>query len=113
VRCELSEPEPRLPPAYEIALFRVCQEAMNNVARHAAADSVLVQVNVEGEALRIVIEDDGKGFDPDAPPADDRAHWGLLGIQERVQILGGRARVDSSPGSGTRVEIEVPLPRAE
>jgi signal transduction histidine kinase len=112
VRCELPEPEPRLPPAWEIALFRVCQEAMNNIARHAGAESVLVQVNVEGGALRIEIEDDGKGFDPAAAPAGDRAHWGLLGIQERVQILGGRVGVDSTPGDGTRVEIEVPLPPA-
>jgi signal transduction histidine kinase len=112
VRCEVSEPEPRLPPAYEIALFRACQEAMNNVARHAQAESVLVQVSVEGGVVRIEIEDDGKGFEPTAPAPTDRAHWGLLGIQERASILGGRARIDSTPGRGTRVEIEVPLPAA-
>jgi signal transduction histidine kinase len=112
VRCEVSEPEPRLPPAWDIALFRMCQEAMNNVVRHAEAESVLVQVNVEGGVLRIDIEDDGKGFDPGAAPAGDRAHWGLLGIQERAQILGGSARIDSAPGAGTRVEIKVPLPAA-
>jgi len=112
VRCEVSEPEPRLPPAYEIALFRACQEAMNNVARHAQAESVLVQVSAEDGRVRIEIEDDGKGFDSGAPAPTDRAHWGLLGIQERASILGGRARIDSAPGRGTRVEIEVPLPAA-
>jgi signal transduction histidine kinase len=110
VRCELAEQEPKLPPAYEIALFRMCQEAMNNVVRHAQAESVLVQVEVEDGVLRIEIEDDGRGFDVAAGPARDRAHWGLLGISERAEILGGTARIDSSPGDGTRVEIRVPLP---
>ena len=95
-----------------IALFRACQEAMNNVARHAQAESVLVQVSAEDGRVRIEIEDDGKGFDSGAPAPTDRAHWGLLGIQERASILGGRARIDSAPGRGTRVEIEVPLPAA-
>ena len=112
VRCEVAEPEPHLPAAWEIALFRMCQEAMNNVLRHAQAESVLVQVGVEDGKLRIEIEDDGRGFDPAAPPPEDRAHWGLLGIGERAEILGGKARIDSSPGNGTRVEIVVPLPDA-
>jgi signal transduction histidine kinase len=111
VRCELpGQPEPRLPAAYEIALFRICQEALNNVVRHAHAESVLVQVNAERGELRIEIEDDGRGFDRSAARADERAHWGLLGIEERAQILGGEARIDSAPGHGTRVDVRVPLP---
>jgi signal transduction histidine kinase len=113
VRCELSDAEPRLPPAYEIAIFRMCQETMNNVLRHAHAESVLVQVNAEGGVLQIEIEDDGKGFDTSAPAPADRAHWGLLGIQERAAILGGEARIESSPGNGTHVTIRVPIPAAE
>jgi signal transduction histidine kinase len=111
VRCELGDVEPTLPAAWDIALFRMCQEAVNNVARHAQAESVLIQVGVERGKLRIEIEDDGRGFEAGAPrPAEDRPHWGLVGIQERAELLGGTARIDSSPGHGTRVEIVVPLP---
>jgi signal transduction histidine kinase len=111
VRCELpGPPEPRLPAAYEIALFRICQEALNNVIRHAHAESVLIQVNAERGELRIEIEDDGRGFDRSLARADERAHWGLLGIEERAQILGGEARIDSTPGHGTRIDVRVPLP---
>jgi signal transduction histidine kinase len=111
VRCELGDVEPTLPAAWDIALFRMCQEAVNNVARHAQAESVLIQVGVESGKLRIEIEDDGRGFEAGAPrPAEDRPHWGLVGMQERAELLGGTARIDSSPGHGTRVEIVVPLP---
>jgi signal transduction histidine kinase len=113
VRCELEEAEPTLPAAWDIALFRICQEAVNNVARHAQAESVLIQLGVEHGELRIEIEDDGRGFDAGTPRPDaDRPHWGLIGIAERAELLGGTARVDSSPGHGTRVEIRVPLPAA-
>jgi signal transduction histidine kinase len=111
VRCEISAPRRRLPPEVETALFRVCQEALNNVARHAQAEKVLVQLEQQGETLRIEIEDDGRGFDP-APSAASggRPHFGLMGIRERVEILGGKLQVDSAPGQGTRLSIEVPLP---
>jgi signal transduction histidine kinase len=111
VRCELGDVEPTLPAAWDIALFRMCQEAVNNVARHAQAESVLIQIGIERGELRIEIEDDGRGFEAGAPrPASDRPHWGLIGMQERAELLGGTARIDSSPGRGTRVEIRVPLP---
>jgi len=112
VRCEFDKLERRLAPALETAIFRVCQEAMTNVLRHAQAEAVLIQVAVSGDALRIEIEDDGKGFDPaEAAERSDRTSFGLLGIRERVELLGGRLRIDSAPGQGTRLEIEVPLPR--
>lgn len=109
VRCEIHELEHRLPPEVEIALFRIAQEAMNNIARHAKAESVLIQLAPEGRELRIEIEDDGQGFDPAVQPAD-RPHYGLLGIRERAELLGGTAVLDSAPGQGTRLEIRVPLP---
>ncbi|HUK66349.1 MAG TPA: HAMP domain-containing protein [Anaeromyxobacteraceae bacterium] len=109
VRCEIRELERRLPPEIEIALFRIGQEAMNNVLRHAKADSVLIQLGEEGQKLRIEIEDDGQGFDPEVAPAD-RPHYGLLGIRERAELLGGTAVIESSPGGGTRVEVLVPIP---
>ena len=114
VRCEFGELDRRLPPELETALFRMCQEAMSNIARHAKATAVLVQVGVEGDELLIEIEDDGRGFDVEAAAKrEGRRPWGLLGIRERAEILGGSARIDSAPGQGTRVQVRVPLPPAE
>jgi signal transduction histidine kinase len=130
VRCEIQELDRRPPPEVEIALFRIGQEVMNNIARHARAESVLIQLGPypllqldgggtvgggRGEApgasreLRIEIEDDGQGFDPGTAP-EDRPHYGLLGIRERAELLGGVAIIDSAPGHGTRIEVRVPIP---
>jgi signal transduction histidine kinase len=112
VRCEFGE-LPRLPPEMETALFRVCQETMSNVARHAQASAALVQVGVEEGEVVIDIEDDGKGFDAAAVALrEGRRSWGLLGIRERAEILGGTARIESAPGQGTHVEVRIPLPAA-
>jgi signal transduction histidine kinase len=113
VRCEFEARDRRWPAAFETAVFRVCQEAMSNIARHAEAESVLIQVAESDGMLRIEIEDDGKGFDPGSPGSPDRRHFGLMGIRERVEILGGTVRIDSAPGQGTRLRFEVPLPREE
>ena len=111
-RCEFGELDRRLPPELETALFRMCQETMSNVARHAQATAVLIQVGVEDGEFRIEIEDDGRGFDPDAvAKREGRRPWGLLGIRERAEILGGTARIDSAPGKGTRVLVRIPLPK--
>jgi len=107
VRCELEEPEPRLPAEAETALFRAVQEALTNVVRHASADSVLIQLAcVEGQ-LRVEIEDDGVGFDTAgvAAPAPSGRGLGLMGIRERLELMGGRAEIESSPGCGTRVVL--------
>jgi signal transduction histidine kinase len=110
VRCEFGELG-RLPAELETTLFRICQETISNVARHAQATQVLVEVRAEGGQLCVDIEDDGQGFDPAAVARREaRPHWGLLGIAERAQLLGGHARIDSSPGAGTRVEVRIPLP---
>lgn len=111
VRCECEEGMDRIPPEMETALFRIVQEAMSNVARHAEASAVLVELGKEGRELRVSIEDDGRGFDPAAPTTDEtRKHWGLLGIRERAEILGGTAKIESAVGKGTRVEVRIPLP---
>jgi signal transduction histidine kinase len=112
VRCEFGELDRRLPPELETAVFRMCQETMSNVARHAQASAVLIQVGIEGDWLSVEIEDDGRGFDPEAAARrEGRRPWGLLGIRERAEILGGVARIDSSPGQGTRVWVRVPVPK--
>ena len=109
VRCEIRELDRRLAPEVEIALFRIGQEAMNNIARHAKAESVLIQLGLDGKDLHIEIEDDGQGFDPNVSP-QDRPHYGVLGMRERAELLGGTAVIESAPGMGTRLEIRVPLP---
>ena len=95
-----------LPPSVEVALYRVCQEALTNVARHANADRVTVRLVATPETVSLAVEDDGGGFDP-ARVAGDRQ--GLVGMRERVEMLGGTLGVRSRPGEGTRVEAVVPL----
>ena len=102
----------RLPPAVEIALYRIIQEALTNVARHAAASSVSVVVRyVQGTVLAMV-EDDGQGFDPimrEGRESTDR-HLGLFGMKERALLLGGTLAVESAPGRGTTIVVRLPVP---
>ena len=97
----------------DTALYRVLQEALTNVARHARATVVKVRLARRAEMLRLSIEDDGLGFDPAG--VNDRRNGsfrlGLLGMRERVVAIGGTLSIQSEVGSGTRLEIEVPLPR--
>jgi signal transduction histidine kinase len=115
VRCEHEGPEVRLPAEVETAVFRAAQEALANVARHAGAENVLVQIADEGSALVVEIEDDGAGFDPEevAQAAPSGRGLGLLGIRERLELVGGTARIESRPGDGTRVVLHVPVPVRE
>jgi signal transduction histidine kinase len=112
VRCEFSGLDRRLPPEHETALFRVVQEAIANIDRHAGAETVLIQGSIRDHQLSVEVEDDGKGFDERAFAAPDRAGrgWGLLGMRERVEMLGGRLDIHSAPGKGTHLELSVPLP---
>ena len=95
-----------LPPGVEASLYRVGQEALNNVARHAAARRVEVRLVVTPEAAGLVVEDDGGGFDPSGVPGD---RHGIVGMRERMEVLGGALRVESGLEGGTRVEATVPL----
>jgi signal transduction histidine kinase len=101
---EGEEPVPRLATRVEGALFRIAQEALTNVAKHAQATHVLVSVHVQGEILRLVVADDGIGFDPGLSAGHG---WGLLTMTERAEGVGGRCRIESVPGQGTRVSVEV------
>jgi signal transduction histidine kinase len=114
VRCEFDDLETRLSPEAETATFRAVQEAIVNISRHAAAESVLIQGSVNGGVLEIEIEDDGMGFDPAAvvrSPESLRG-VGLLGMQERIEILGGTVKLESSQGQGARVVFSIPIERA-
>lgn len=95
----------RLPPVVETALFRVVQEAVTNAARHARASRVDVLLEHRGDRVMVMIEDDGVGFDPQA--LQDGEHFGLLGLRERAEALDGSLTLESTPGAGTTVVVEV------
>jgi signal transduction histidine kinase len=99
----------RLSPEGELALFRIVQEALSNVARHALASHARVTLREVDGAVEAVVEDDGCGFDPAAQEAA-RPCLGLFGMRERALYVGGEVEVRSTPGAGTRVRIRIPLP---
>jgi two-component system NarL family sensor kinase len=101
----------RLPAPLEAGLYRIAQEALNNVAKHADASAVHVTLEREDGSLVLAVEDDGTGFDPQAPARGRRkGGFGLVGIQERAKLLGGQLEVTSTPESGTRIVVRVPAP---
>jgi len=104
--------EGRLAPETEAAAYRIIQEALNNVAKHAKASRCRVRMEHPSDSLRIEIEDDGVGFDPAAPRSGDRRGLGLIGIRERASHLHGTVAIDSASGRGTRVIVELPVRRA-
>ncbi|HEX7270900.1 MAG TPA: PAS domain-containing sensor histidine kinase [Casimicrobiaceae bacterium] len=106
-RLDVEDPELRLPDTHESAVFRIVQESLTNVARHARAKHVVVKVAREDSALAITVSDDGIGFATDAPRGANSR--GLLGMRERAYLLGGEVHVTSGPGRGTIVEVRLPI----
>jgi signal transduction histidine kinase len=96
------EPIPPLPAEVKVALYRVAQEALNNVVKHAQADRVELELRAERETIVLRISDDGRGFDPTAVPA---GHFGLDNIRERADGIGAQATFDSAPGRGTQITV--------
>jgi signal transduction histidine kinase len=102
----------RLPSPVEIALYRLVQEALTNVTKHAKASRVSIQVRRMGRSLCCSIQDDGAGFDVRAVQYDRKRNGlGLIGMRERLSAIGGTFSIDSAPGHGTRLLIRVPMPR--
>jgi DNA-binding NarL/FixJ family response regulator/signal transduction histidine kinase len=101
------EPRP-LSPEVEAALFRIAQEALSNVRKHARARRVRLVLAYGERWVRLLIEDDGRGYEPDAPSARSDSGFGLSGIRQRAALIGADVEVDSSPGWGTRVRLYVP-----
>lgn len=95
----------RLPSDVETALYRIVQEALTNIVKHAQANSVSIVLTRSGGAVTAVIEDEGRGFTPDSGGEG----LGLLGMGERLALLGGKLKIESNPGSGTTIVAEVPL----
>jgi signal transduction histidine kinase len=112
---ELGTQERRLEPELESTIYRVVQEALTNIARHAHAEAVMIEL-IERESrvesrvesrIELTIEDDGVGFDPTAPSSA----FGLQGMRERVELAGGTLEIDAAPGAGTRLQMSLPVVR--
>jgi len=101
----------RLPPEVEVALFRITQEAINNIMKHSAAKNVAIDLQCDGEKCVLRIEDDGKGFDVEEITKVEKTGRGvgLFGMKERVTLVGGACTVQSEPGKGTTIISKVPL----
>jgi signal transduction histidine kinase len=95
----------RLRPEVETAIYRIVQESLTNVAKHAGAGRVSILLTMSDGRVKAVIEDDGRGFDPNASPD---AGIGLIGMRERIELLDGKLAVESSETSGTTIAVEVP-----
>lgn len=117
IRCSVSGVEEgfRPPLSLECACYRIVQEGLNNATRHANAKSILVSVERDGSLLRLVVRDDGIGFDEEA--ARQRAlrggSLGMMSMEERAELAGGRLKVRTAPGAGTVISVVFPLPEAK
>lgn len=104
----------RLPADIEIVLYRVVQEALTNVLKHAGATQVSLILEHRGDSVHMIIEDDGSGFDPQAleRTGANKRRLGLLGMQERIELIGGAYEIESTAGTGTTIFLRVPLVEA-
>ncbi len=101
----------RLPAPVEVTLYRIAQEALTNIARHAAAKRVRLSLTHEGRLVRLTVQDDGRGFEPSEAPAPGgtTGRLGLYGIRERAALWGGTAELRSAPGRGTMLSVVIPV----
>ena len=95
----------------ETIVFRIAQEALTNVTKHARATTVNVTLSFAEDEIYLRVQDDGLGFQVEEmfENGSQRRHWGLLGMQERVALVGGSCEIDSTPGQGTAVQVCIPL----
>jgi signal transduction histidine kinase len=101
---DLQNPMPSLSPDVEQAIHRIAQEAIENVSRHAQAKRLRVHLSHNGRGATLIIEDDGRGFDPKETPS---GHFGLVGMRERAELAGGRLTIESEKGKGTKVTLTI------
>jgi signal transduction histidine kinase len=107
------EGERRPPPEVQVVLYRVAQEALNNIVKHAHARLAAVRLVRRPDAIELAVSDDGRGFDAATVPA---GHLGLGIMRERVEAIGGQLSIDSEPGGGTRVRVvwdDAPAPASD
>ncbi len=101
----------RFPPETEVSIYRVTQEALTNIARHARAKNVDILLDCQGDKLLVTIEDDGVGFDLEKLEEESelKTNLGLVSMQERISLAGGKLKIESSPGKGTTLHVSIPL----
>lgn len=106
--------ENEIPENLKITIYRIIQEAMNNIAKYSRASNVTLLLVRNGDSIELCVEDDGVGFDPQAVSAthDGSAGFGLTSMRERTELSEGCFRIESAPGAGTRIQVSWPLPRA-
>jgi signal transduction histidine kinase len=102
-------PGDRLPPQLETSVFRIVQEGISNARKHSRARQLRIELTRSADSVRILVADDGRGFDPTRVPEE---RFGLEGIRQRSRLLGGEPRITSAPGAGTTIEVTLPAPPA-
>jgi two-component system NarL family sensor kinase len=110
IECRLISPSQRLLPVVELHLFRIVQEAINNIEKHAQAKAVKLELWLQRDSLFLTIQDDGQGFDPKTLKAGKKIRHGLglTNMRERALSLGGTYEIKSAPGQGTMISVSVP-----
>jgi two-component system sensor histidine kinase UhpB len=106
----VGEVETRFAVRIEAAVYKIVEEALTNVMRHASARSVTISLGRAGDTLSVVIEDDGEGFEPEHRALTPGSGMGLLCMEERARLLDGTLEIESSPGNGTVVRAALPVP---
>jgi len=110
ITSSINEIDNRVPKESEVNIFRIVQECLNNILKHAQAKNVTVTVTLEPEYIQIIIQDDGVGFDFDQKQRLTKNYgMGLSGLSERAKIIGGNLTIESSPGNGTKVLLKIPV----
>jgi signal transduction histidine kinase/ligand-binding sensor domain-containing protein len=110
VEMNLSELEDRIPKEFQKPLLRIVQEAIANVLKHADASRIWIQASIEARKLHLRVIDDGRGFEQKEAFCSSKGHFGLIGMRERVERIGGELSLSSHAGEGTQIEVMVPLP---
>jgi signal transduction histidine kinase/ligand-binding sensor domain-containing protein len=110
VKVEVSGPQAPLPEEMEQQLLRIAQEAVTNIVKHAGATSIWIKLHTEAKRLFLRVVDNGHGFEQGGAFSSQDGHFGLIGMRERAERLGGELRLVSHPGEGTQVEVMAPLP---
>lgn len=111
VTIQIPENKPDISPRLRTSLFRIAQEAINNIVRHSNAKNAIITLETKANEIFLSIEDDGQGFfaPPNSAEAIRRQQWGLVGIQERVELIDGEFNLTSEPGKGVLLEVYAPL----
>jgi signal transduction histidine kinase len=109
IEVDVSGPALRLPARVETHLLRIGQESINNAIKHGAPKNVRVNLTFASDILQLSVEDDGGGFDAERASASPAGHFGLLGMRERAEKIGGVLKIRSVPGTGTKVELSLPI----